>query len=92
MLDTIQADMLKRATEFRDANTFEPLSYEAFQEVVEEGFARARWCSNEICEDKVKEETQATVRCIPLEQPDGAGSCIVCGSVAEEMAVFARAY
>ena len=92
MLDTIQADMLKRATEFRDANTFEPPSYEAFQEVVEEGFARARWCGNETCEDKVKEDTQATVRCIPLEQPDGAGSCIVCDAAAEEIAIFARAY
>ena len=92
MLDTIQADMLKRATAFRDANTFEPTSYEAFQEVVEEGFARARWCSNEACEDKVREDTQATIRCIPIEQPDGDGNCIVCSAAAEEIAIFARAY
>ena len=92
MLDTIQADMLKRATAFRDANTFEPTSYEAFQEVVEEGFARARWCGNEACEDKVKEDTQATIRCIPIVQPDGDGNCIVCGVAAAEIAIFARAY
>ncbi len=92
MLDTIQADMLKRATAFRDANTFEPTSYEAFQEVVEEGFARAWWCGDEACEAKVKEDTQATIRCVPIAQPDGAGHCIVCGAAAEEIAIFARAY
>lgn len=92
MLDTIQADMLKRATEFRDANTSEPTTYDAFKEAVEEGFARAGWCGNEACEDKVTEETQATIRCIPIEQPDGNGACIVCGKPAEEAAIFARAY
>ncbi len=92
MLDTIQADMLKRATEFRDANTFEPTTYEAFKEVIENGFARAHWCGDEACEDKVREETQATIRCIPIEQPGGGGECIVCGKPAEDITIFARAY
>ena len=92
MLDTIQSDMLKRATEFRDANTFEPNDYEGFKEIVENGFARTWWCGNEECEDKVKEETQATIRCIPMEQPDADGTCIVCGAEAEEITIFARAY
>ena len=92
MLNTIQADMLKRATEFRDGNTFEPTTYDSFKEVVEEGFARAGWCDNAECEEQVKAETQATIRCIPIEQPDGDGACIVCGKPAEEIAVFARAY
>ncbi len=92
MLDTIQSDMLKRATEFRDANTFEPTDYDEFKEIVEIGFARAWWCGNEACEDKIKEETQATIRCIPMEQPDGDGKCIVCGAQAEEITIFARAY
>ena len=92
MLDTIQADMLKRATEFRDANTFEPTDYDEFKEIVETGFARAWWCGNAECEDKVKEDTQATIRCIPMEQPDSDGACIVCGTQAEEMTIFARAY
>jgi len=92
MLDTIQSDMLKRASEFRDANTFEPTDYDSFKEIVEEGFARAWWCGNETCEDKVKEETQATIRCIPTEQPDSDGACIVCGTKAEEITIFARAY
>ena len=92
MLDTIQADMLKRATEFRDANTFEPTTYEAFKEVIENGFARAHWCGDEACEDKAREETQATIRCIPIEQPGGGGECIVCGKPAEDITIFARAY
>ena len=92
MLDTIQADLLKRATDFRNANTFEPTTYEAFKEVMEDGFARARWCGDAACEDKAREETQATIRCLPIEQPDGAGECIVCGQSAEDIAIFARAY
>ena len=92
MLDTIQADMLKRATEFRDTNTFEPTDYNSFKEIVETGFARAWWCGNAECEDKVKEDTQATIRCIPMEQPDSDGACIVCGTQAKEITIFARAY
>ena len=92
LLDTIQADMLKRATEFRDANTFEPTDYVSFKEIVEVGFARARWCGNAECEEQVKTETQATIRCIPIAQPGGDGECIVCGTQAKELAIFARAY
>ena len=92
MLDTIQSDMLKRATEFRDANTFETTDYESFKEIVENGFARTWWCGNEECEDKVKEDTQATIRCIPIEQHDSGGTCIVCGAEAKEITIFARAY
>lgn len=92
VLDTIQGDMLKRATEFRDANTFEPKDYDEFKGIVETGFARAWWCGNVECEDKVKEETQATIRCIPTAQPDSDGVCIVCGTQAKEITIFARAY
>ena len=92
LLDTIQADMLRRATEFRDANTFEPTDYGEFKEIAENGFARAWWCGNAECEDKVKEETQATIRCIPMTQPDSDGACIVCGTSAKEITIFARAY
>ena len=92
MLETIQVDMLKRATNFRDANTFEPTTYAAFKAFIEEGFAQAYWCGNAACEDKAREETQATIRCLPMEQPDGDGECIVCGKPAADIAVFARAY
>jgi prolyl-tRNA synthetase len=91
-LALIQNDLLRRATEFRDANTHEPTDYASFQEVVAEGFARAWWCGAVACEDKVKADTKATTRCIPFEQPGGSGRCVVCGEPAKEMAIFARAY
>ena len=84
--------MLKRATEFREANTFEPKDYDEFKGIIENGFASAWWCGNAECEDKVKEDTQATIRCIPIEQPDSGGTCIVCGAEAKEITIFARAY
>jgi prolyl-tRNA synthetase len=91
-LTVIQNEMLQTATEFRDANTYQPTDYESFKEAVSKGFALTWWCGEIACEDKVKEETKATTRCIPFDQPGGTGECIVCGGVAEEVAIFARAY
>ena len=92
MLNDIQNSLLARATEFRDTNTSEPSNYDSFQEAATQGFARAWWCGDVACEDKVKADTSATTRCIPSEQPGGNGPCIVCGESAEEIAIFARAY
>lgn len=92
ILTTIQADMLKRATEFREANTHEPKSYDEFKSIVEDGFARAWWCGERQCEAEIKEETKATTRCIPLDQPGGSGTCIHCGQPAQEVAIFGKAY
>ena len=92
ILATIQSDMLQRATEFRAANTFEPKNYTEFKAIVEDGFARAWWCGEHVCEAAIKEETKATTRCIPLEQPGGSGACIHCGQPAQEVAIFAKAY
>ncbi|HEX9759780.1 MAG TPA: proline--tRNA ligase [Candidatus Acidoferrales bacterium] len=99
LLTDVQAALLKRATEFRDANTREPNDYAEFQKAVEFGFARAWWCGNADCEAKIKEDTRATMRCIPLEQPapatpgpGGSGKCIHCGQPATVKAIFARAY
>jgi prolyl-tRNA synthetase len=91
-LTVIQNEMLESATEFRDTNTYQPTDYESFKEAVAKGFALAWWCGQITCEDKVKEETKATTRCIPFDQPGGTGQCIVCGGEAREMAIFARAY
>ncbi|MGC8877889.1 MAG: proline--tRNA ligase [Anaerolineae bacterium] len=92
LLVQVQQDMLRRATEFRDANTFEPQNYQSFKEAVTNGFARAWWCGAAACEERIKEDTKATTRNIPLEQPGGGGRCIVCGAPANEIAIFARAY
>jgi prolyl-tRNA synthetase len=61
-------------------------------EVVQKGWAYSWWCGDAECEARVKEETKATTRCIPLEQPGGEGLCIVCGRPAKQKVYFARAY
>ena len=91
-LKDIQNNLLARAIEFRDANISEPSDYDSFREAATQGFARAWWCGNVACEDKVKDDTKATTRCIPSDQPGGSGTCIVCGESAEEIVIFARAY
>ena len=91
-LKDIQNNLLARAIEFREANISEPSDYDSFREAATQGFARAWWCGNVACEDKVKDDTKATTRCIPSDQPGGSGTCIVCGESAEEIAIFARAY
>jgi prolyl-tRNA synthetase len=88
----VQEAIFQRALAFREAHTWEVEDYEAFQEAVDEGFARAWWCGDEACEATIKEETKATVRCIPLEQPGGQGKCIRCGEESDEIALFGRAY
>ena len=91
-LTDIQTNLLARATEFRDANTSESSDYESLREAATQGFARAWWCGDAACEDKVKDDIKATTRCIPSDQPGGSGACIVCGKPAEEITIFARAY
>ncbi len=92
LLSEIQESMLKQATEFRDANIHDPKDYEELKEVVKNGWAFSWWCGSKECEAKVKEDTKATTRVIPFDQPDGDGKCIVCGEKAEKKVYFARAY
>ena len=92
LLKDIQASLLRRATEFRDANTHDVQTWGELAEAVADGFARAWWCGSAECEAKIKEETKATTRCIPFDQPGGTGRCVVCGAEAREQAIFARAY
>ena len=88
----IQAALLNRARDFRDAHTKEPKNYDEFKAAVETGFASAFWCGRTECEAKIKEETKATMRCIPLSQSDRAGTCILCGERSTEKGMFGRAY
>lgn len=92
LLDDIHQSMLKRATQFRDEHIFDPKDYDELREVVQHGWAFSWWCGSAECEAKVKEDTKATTRCIPLEQPGGEGRCIVCGQRATQKVYFARAY
>jgi prolyl-tRNA synthetase len=92
LLSEIQAALLQRATEYRDANIHEPKDYEDLKRIVTDGWAYAYWCESAECEAKVKEDTKATTRNIPLDQPEGEGTCIVCGRPAKRKVYFARAY
>ena len=91
-LDEIQANMLNKAREFMRENTHDPADYAEFKEVVKSGWADVWWCGEEDCEAKIKQETKATNRVIPLEKPGGQGVCIRCGNAETERAIFARAY
>jgi prolyl-tRNA synthetase len=92
MLSEIQQALFDRALAFRKSNTAEPKDYGEFKTAVERGFALAHWCGSEDCEGKIKEETKATMRCIPLEQSGEPGKCIFCGQTSKEKAIFAKAY
>ena len=92
LLETIQIALLDRATAFRDAHIFDPKNYDELKEVVQQGWAFSWWCGDKDCEAKIKEDTKATVRCVPLEQPGGSGYCIYCGKPAKEKVHFSRAY
>ena len=91
-LQSIQASIFERALAFRRAHTFDPKDYEELKSALEKGWAFAWWCGDAECEAKVKDETKATTRCIPLEQEPGKGVCIVCGKSATEKVIFGRAY
>lgn len=92
LLKDIHANMLRKATEFRDANIHDPKDYEELKKVVENGWVYSFWCGDAVCETKVKEETRATTRCIPMNQESSQGKCIVCGKPAEYKVYFAKSY
>jgi len=92
LLVEIQDSLLKRATEFRDANIHEPKDYEELKKVVVDSWAFSFWCESAECETKVKEDTKATTRNIPFNQPEQEGICIVCGKPSKRRVYFARAY
>lgn len=92
LLDEIQKALHDRALSFREAHTRVARNYDEFKAAVETGFASAHWCGSRECEARIKEETKATHRCIPMEQPAEAGNCVLCGKSSPERAIFARAY
>jgi prolyl-tRNA synthetase len=92
LLVEIQAALLQRATAFRDANILDPHSYDELKEAVKDGWAFSWWCGSPECEATIKEDTKATSRNVPLDQPGGKGTCIVCGKPADKKVYFARAY
>ena len=100
LLADIHQSLYDKALAFRRSNTREPATYDDFKKAVETGFAFAYWCGSGECEERIKEETRATMRCIPLDPPAvmgtaggaGTGTCVRCGKPAKDRAIFARAY
>ncbi|OUO80761.1 proline--tRNA ligase [Blautia sp. An249] len=94
ILDTMQKEMLERARAHRDSHTYEAADYETFKKTIEEkpGFVKAMWCGCKECEEKIKEDLQATSRCIPFEQENLSENCICCGKPAKKMVYWGRAY
>ena len=92
LLVEIQDSLLKRATEFRDANIHDAKTYDELKEIVKDGWAFSYWCESRECETKVKEENKATTRNIPFDQPKEEGACVVCGKPSKRKVYFAKAY
>ena len=94
LLEQIQKDMFARAKAHRDAHIWDAHNYEEFTTIANEkpGFIRAMWCGDQACEDKIKEMTGATSRCIPFEQEEISDTCVCCGKKAKHMVYWGRAY
>ncbi len=93
LLTAIQANLLQQATEFRDESIYDVANYDELREVIDTGgWARGWWAGSDDDERRVKDETGATIRCFPFEQPGGTGPCLLTDAPAEEVALFARSY
>ncbi len=94
MLEEIQKRLYDVARDRLDRNTRPVDSYEEFKTVIERqgGFLMAHWCGGAECEARIKEETKATIRCIPMDGEAESGSCLVCGAASARRVAFARAY
>jgi len=92
LLDSVQKNIYDKAVAFREAHTHSPKDYAELQEAILSGWALSLWCGSADCETRIKEDTKATIRCIPLEQDGAGGACVYCGKKAEKKAIFSRAY
>ena len=94
VLETIQHEMLERARMHRDAHTTVAVNYEEFKDAVanKPGFIKAMWCGEQACEDKIKEDTTATSRCMPFQQEQLSDVCVCCGKPAKKMVYWGKAY
>lgn len=94
LLEQIQNDLFNKAIDYRTEHTTEVNSYAEFKDVLElkTGFVSAHWDGTAATEEKIKEETKATIRCIPLDRVEEAGVCIFSGAPSKGRVLFAKAY
>ena len=94
LLEEIQKNLFIKAIDFRKENTTEVSSYEEFKQVLETkgGFISAHWDGTPETEEQIKNETKATIRCIPIDGDAASGNCIVTGKPSSRRVLFAKAY
>jgi prolyl-tRNA synthetase len=94
LMDEIQQNLYNKALEFRKNNTHEVADFDSFKDVIENkgGFVMANWDGTAETEEKIKELTKATIRCIPLEGAEPTGPCVFSGKKAKYKVIFAKAY
>lgn len=94
MLDIIHNSMLEEVTRTRDEKTYVATTMEEFEDTIENkpGFIKAMWCGDRACEDKIREVTGATSRCMPFEQEVVSDTCVCCGKKAKHLVYWGRAY
>jgi len=94
LMEEIQNNLYNKALQFRSENTHEANSWEEFKDIIESkgGFVMAHWDGSAETEDKIKEETKATIRNIPFDSPEEEGKCIFSGNPSKRRVLFAKAY
>jgi len=94
LLKEIQDNIFKKATLFKEENTFYVNSWDEFNKILDEkgGFIMAHWDGTAETEMRIKEETKATIRCIPFDSPEEEGKCIYSGKPSQRRVLFARSY
>jgi len=94
LLTDIQKTLLEKHRKFREENTINIDNYTDFKNLYEkdEAFVRAGWCKGSECEEKIKEDTKATIRSLPMDDREDSGTCICCGKPSTVKAIFSKAY
>jgi prolyl-tRNA synthetase len=89
----MQKDLYDKAMKHREDNVVEVDSYDAFKQALEEGkFVLAHWNGKAESEKQIKDETKATIRCLPFAQKAEAGTCVLTGEPSTQRVLFARSY
>ena len=94
LLNTLHDALYEKALAMRENRIYDAVDYDTFKETIatKPGFVRAMWCGDKECELKIKEDTQATSRCMPFEQEELSDVCVCCGKPAKKMVVWGKAY
>lgn len=94
LLDDIHKNMFEKAKKNVEEKTHAAINMDQFKDIVENktGFVKAMWCGDRACEDKIREETGATSRCMPFDQEEVSDTCVCCGKKAKKLVYWGRAY